>query len=319
MWPWLAISLAFSVVPGDYLVDMTLLVVAGPSNAGPGERARMLEAASEHLSKAGVANGDVIRLDVPGRGAGDEGDGPLRAEMEPMIPLLQSGSLFGAPLGLVVVDTQNLQKAEVETLANLLESADLAGTEIVLISAGALAKPLAVISKERGSTVTVAKMWERDATKWLADEARSRRIQLDKGAASALIQRYGSDTAAMGRALDQLAGLQGTVTEEIVLDRFKNRPDEPTWHITDAIGRGDVGEALRRLSDFLVHGHPLVYLATLESDLKRRSLAAAAPDETTFKEWVGGGSDRQLKYQLETAVTCERVGPPSCPVHAAQG
>jgi hypothetical protein len=38
----------------------------------------------------------------------------------------------------------------------------------------------------------------------------------------------------------------------------------------------------------------LVYLATLESDLKRRALAAAAPDEATFKDWVGGGSDRQL-------------------------
>ena len=55
-----------------------------------------------------------------------------------------------------------------------------------------------------------------------------------------------------------------------------------------------VGEALRRLADFLVHGHPLVYLATLESDLKRRSLASAAPDEATFRDWVGGGSDRQL-------------------------
>jgi hypothetical protein len=42
-----------------------------------------------------------------------------------------------------------------------------------------------------------------------------------------------------------------------------------------------------------VHGHPLVYLAALESDLKKRSLAAAAPDQQTLKEWVGG-SDRQL-------------------------
>ncbi|HEY5889685.1 MAG TPA: hypothetical protein VIW94_03150, partial [Acidimicrobiia bacterium] len=87
----------------------------------------------------------------------------------------------------------------------------------------------------------------------------------------------------------------GKITRDLVLDWFKNRPDEPAWHITDAIERGNVGEALRRLSDFLVHGHPLVFLAAVESDLKKRALAAAAPDEATFKEWVGGrSSDRAL-------------------------
>jgi hypothetical protein len=36
-----------------------------------------------------------------------------------------------------------------------------------------------------------------------------------------------------------------------------------------------------------VHGHPLVYLAAVESDLKKRALAAAAPDEATFRAWMG--------------------------------
>ena len=118
---------------------------------------------------------------------------------------------------------------------------------------------------------------------------------MEKGAADALLQRFGTDTASMGQALDQLEEVQGKITAELILDRFKNRPEEPTWVITDAIGKGDVGTALRRLSDFLVHGHPLVFLAALEADLKKRSLAAAAPDQETFKEWVGGrSSDRQL-------------------------
>ncbi|MEX0865517.1 MAG: hypothetical protein WD269_11715 [Acidimicrobiia bacterium] len=273
---------------------MTLLVISGPANAGPGERERMLDAANSHFTDCGVGGEQLVRIHVPGRGAGEEGEGPVRAEVEPMIPMLQSGSLFGESQGLELVDAQNLQKSEVETLVALLESADLASTEVVLVSVGALARPLAAIAKDRGSTQSVARMLERDVSKWLADEVKSRRIQMDKGATDALIQRYGTDTASLGRALDQLTGLPGKLTEEMILDRFRNRPDEPAWHITDAIGKGDVGEALRRLSDFLVHGHPLVYLATLESDLKRRALAAAAPDEPTFKDWVGGGSDRQL-------------------------
>lgn len=273
---------------------MALLVVTGPSNAGPGEREQMLGAANQHFIKKSMTRDQVVRIDVPGRGGGEIGSGALRAELEPMIPLLQSGSLFGEPEGLEIIDAQNLQKAEVETLAELLQGADLVNAEIVLVCAGALPKPLSAVAKERGSTHSIRKMWERQAAQWLEAEVEKRAMKIDRSAQKALLQRFGTDTASMGHALDQLAEVHGKITPELILDWFKNRPDEPTWQITDAISKGDVGLALRRLSDFLVHGHPLVYLAALESDLKRRSLAAAAPNEDTFKEWVGRGSDRQL-------------------------
>ncbi len=254
----------------------------------------MLDAAADHFAARGVDRAQVVRVDVPGRGAGEAGDGPLRAELEPMIPLLQSGSLFGEPLGLEVVDAQNLQKSEVETLVELIDGSDLSSVEVVLVAAGALAKPLTSLSKERGSTVSVRKMWERQAGQWLDAEISARGLEIDKKGVEALLQRFGTDTASMGHALDQLQEVTGKVSAELILDRFKNRPDEPPWQITDAISRGDVATALRRLSDFLVHGHPLVYLAALEGDLKRRALAAAAPDQETFKEWVGGVSERQV-------------------------
>lgn len=273
---------------------MALLVVAGPSNAGPGEREQMLHAANQHFIKKNMTRDQVVRIDVPGRGGGEAGSGAIRAELEPAIPLLQSGSLFGEPEGLEVIDAQNLQKAEVETLAELLEGADLVKTEIVLVCAGSLSKALSAVAKERGSTQSIRKMWERQAAQWLEAEVDKRGMKVDKAAQKALLQRFGTDTASMGHALDQLVEAQGKITADLILDWFKNRPDEPTWQITDAISKGDVGTALRRLSDFLVHGHPLVYLAALESDLKRRSLAAAAPDQDTFKEWLGRGSDRQL-------------------------
>ena len=294
MWPWPATWRAFSVVVDDYLGAVAFLIVAGPSNAGPGEREQMLAAAARHFADRGVDRRQVVRIDVPGRGAGGVGEGALRAELEPMIPLLQSGSLFGESVGLELVDAQNLQKSEVETLMELLDNAPLDTIEVVLVAAGTVAKPLTALAKDRGSLISIRKTWERQAEKWLADEVRRRRLSWEKGATEAMLQRFGSDTAGMGQALDQLEEVEAKITAKLILDRFKNRPDQPLWHITDAIARGDKGEALRRLSDFLTHGHPLVYLAALESDLKRRTLAAAAPDEDTFREWLGGGSDRAL-------------------------
>lgn len=255
----------------------------------------MLLSASKHLADHGVDRDQIVRIDVPGRGAGESGDGSLRVELEPMIPMLQSGSLFGEAVGLELVDAQNLQKSEIDALIGLLDSTDLVTTEVVLVAAGSVGKALSDVVKAKGTTVSIRKMWERQVGQWLGAELKERGMTLDGGAFDALLQRFGTDTASMSQALDQLVEVDGPVTSELILDRFKNRPDEPAWHITDAISKGDVGESLRRLSDFLVHGHPLVYLAALESDLKRRALAAAAPDEETFKGWVGGrSSDRQL-------------------------
>jgi len=250
----------------------------------------MLEIANTHLAERGVPPEQVVRIDVPGRGAGEAGEGAIRAELEPMIPFLQSGSLFGGSQGLEVVDAQNLQKVEVEALISMLETADLDVIEVVMLYAGAVPKAVRDLG---GETMPVKKMWERQAQQWLEAEVKSRDIDLDKSATQAIMKRFATDTASMGKALDQLEGSSGRITAESIMNRFKNRPDEPTWHITDAISTGDVATALRRLSDFLVHGHPLVYLAALETDLKKRALAATAPDQETLRQWVGG-SDRQI-------------------------
>jgi DNA polymerase III delta subunit len=289
-WLWPVTWSVFSVGSSDYLGGMPLLIVTGPSNAGPGERSQMLDIAAAHLAKRGVAADNVVRIDAPGRGAGEEGEGSLRAELEPMIPLLQSGSLFGDPPGLLLVDAQNLLKVEVETLTKLVDVSDLEAIEVVLVYGGAVPKAVRDLG---GESVSVSKMWERQASQWLDNEIKTRGLAFEKGATEAMLKRFGTDTASMGQALDQLAETSQKITAELIMDRFKNRPDEPTWHITDAIEKGDTATALRRLSDFLVHGHPLVYLAALESDLKKRALAAAADDKETLKTWIGG-SDRQL-------------------------
>lgn len=302
---------------------MSLLIVAGPTNPGPGEREKMLEIAGAHFAKRGVAPGEVVRIDVPGRGAGDEGEGPMRSELDPAIPLLQSGSLFGGTQGIELVDAQNLRKVELDALVQLMETSELGQVEAVFLWAGSVPKALKnLVSAGKGEIASVSRLKPREVGKWLDDQVALRELDFGSGAAQALLDHYGTDTAGMARALDQLAEAGSRITADAIHERFKNRPEEPTWLITDAIDKGDVATALRRLADFLVHEHPLVYLAVLETDLKKRALAAAAPDKETFVEWVGGGPpwsldrtwsqrarvrDSSLRNAQEALVRADRV------------
>ena len=57
-----------------------------------------------------------MRVDVPAPLAGSDeaGDGAMRADLEAVVPALQSGSLFGGQEGVLLVDAQSLLKAEAE-------------------------------------------------------------------------------------------------------------------------------------------------------------------------------------------------------------
>ena len=259
--------------------------VIGPREAGPGERQDMLQQAHALLAAAEVDG--VDRIDVPGRGAADDGEGagPRRGEVDRLVPALQSGSLFGGRRGVLVVDAHQLQAAEAALVAELATGLDSDSVVLVLVAEGGVPAALTKVIKAEGETHTVRKLTERDVFGWVREAGRERRLKVDTAAASALVQRFGTDTAAIGQALDQLVGA-GTVTAEMVTERFRNRPDEPMWYYADAVAEGDVGQALRRLSDFLTHGHPLQLLAFLESDLKRRALARAAPSLDVFAEWL---------------------------------
>lgn len=263
-----------------------LVHVQGPRDAGPGERQEMLERARRVFQEAGVS--DVVRVDVPPRGSDEEG---LREVMRSLVPALQSPSLFGGRRGVQVVDAENLQRAEAEVLGELAADLDPEAITTVFVSAGALPAPLAKAVRQSGEVSSVKKLRERDAAGRLAEELRRRHMKLSQEAGEALVQRFGSDVAGLSQALDQLASATGPLTRETILERFRNRPDEPMWHYADAVSDGDTGQALRRLADFLTHGHPLQLLAFLENDLRRRALAAAAPDLETFAVWAGSSAE----------------------------
>ncbi|MCJ7725849.1 MAG: hypothetical protein MUP76_05610, partial [Acidimicrobiia bacterium] len=259
--------------------------VLGPRDAGPGERLEMLRRARALLDQFEVDG--IDRIDVPPKGGGDEMEGSIRGAVESMVPALQSGSLFGGRRGVLVVDAHHLLKAEADIAASLVETMDGDSSVVVFVSDGSLPGALGKAVKAVGETISIKKMREKDAADWLANQARERRMRIEPEAANALLQRFGSDIASMSQALDQLAGTEGPVTVEEVNARFRNRPDEPMWHYSDAVSAGNTGEALRRLADFLTHGHPLQLMAFLLSDLRRRSVAAASPDIATFAERIG--------------------------------
>jgi DNA polymerase III delta subunit len=263
---------------------MAFYLISGPRDAGPGERALMFDRADAIFAESGIAAPE--RIDVTGRDAAESADSQLRESVQRIVPALQSGSLFGGASGVLVVDSQNLLKAEAEIIAELLKVADPESVTAVFLSSGKTPAPVAKVLKERGEAVSIKKMRERDAVRWLAEEARDRKLRLEPEAGTILVRHYGSDIAALGQALDQLAVDGSTITAETVEGRYVNRPDEPMWLLADAISEGKEGEALRRLADFLQHGHPLVVLSFLEGEVKRRSLAAIAPDVDTYASWV---------------------------------
>lgn len=264
----------------------SIVTVRGPREAGPGERDLMLTRAHEIFDQHEVA--DVTRIDVPPKGTADDSDGLLRSAVESAVPALQSGSLFGDRSGLLVVDAQWLLKAEATVLAELVELADGGAIVAVFVSAGAVPAPLGKALRGAGDSIEVKRLTERTAAEWLANAARSRRIRMHGDAVAALINRFGTDVASLGGALDQLQSSGEEISAEAVQARFRNRPDEPSWMYMDAVAAGDHGEALRRLEDFLEHGHPLILLAAINNDLRRRSLASSAPDYDTFADRDGG-------------------------------
>ncbi|MDH3306596.1 MAG: hypothetical protein OEO77_03640 [Acidimicrobiia bacterium] len=266
-----------------------IIHVKGPSSAGPGERQVMMDRAAQVIEQAEAA--EVVRVDVPQRGSDMDGDSALRGELEVIVPALQSGSLFGDKQAIEIVDAQWIQKSEAVILAELLPTIDPDAVVVVFVSAGVLPPTLAKVVKAEGETVSVQRFNPRSAREWLSHEVRERKLKVPADAMDALIQRFGTDVASLGQALDQLEMTGEAISRKDVLDRFKNRPDEGMWHYVDELTAGNTGGALRRLEDFLTHGHPLQLVGYLEGDVKKKALAAAAPDLATYAAWVGQSPD----------------------------
>lgn len=272
-----------------------VLAVVTPKNGGPGEREEGLEIARSHLRQAGVEPTQVIRMDVPssrGQGATSQGlpdhHGAFRQELLEMVPLLQSSSLFGLKQGLLLVDAHNLLAAECQALAEMLGGIDPSAVAVAMVAERSLPKTLAKKVRDIGKVQSLRLLWENQVHGWLDRQAREKGLRMSYQSRAALVQRFGTDRSALRRALEQLQGENRPITAEMIIDRFRNRPDQPVFRILDEILAGNAEAALRRLGDYLANarssgGRPHILLGALESDLRLRLMASQARDREHFR------------------------------------
>jgi DNA polymerase III delta subunit len=264
-----------------YIAAMGWYAIIGPRDAGATEREEMQSRAAKIFTAEGVE--DPHRIDVPGKAVSTDDDGgTLREAVQMIVPALQSGSLFGGKTGVAVVDAQQLLKAEIDAIVEILDNADPEQAVAVFLASGTLPAALKKRVAASGNVDTVKAATERDAATWIVTYAKEHQLKIDQDARSELLTTFGSNTAQMRSAIDQLAISGATISASDIRDNFTNRPDEPLWFLGDAIMAGKEGEALRRLSDFLEHQHPLILLSYLEGEVRKRSLAAVSPDYETF-------------------------------------
>lgn len=263
---------------------------------GPGEREEALGMGRRHLRRAGVESDQIVRMDVPpSRGAsgsapgGPDQQGVFRSELMGIVPLLQSSSLFGQKQGVLLVDANFLLASESQALADLLSAIDPAAVAVAIVANRSMPAPLARKVKEIGKVDTVRPLWENQVHGWLTRQIKEKGLRVGYQARAALVQRFGTDRAALGRALEQLQGENRPISAEMIVERFRNRPDQPVFRILDEILAGDSRSALRRLGDYLANarpsdGRPHILLGALESDLRLRLLASQARDREHFQQ-----------------------------------
>ncbi len=114
---------------------------------------------------------------------------------------------------------------------------------------------------------------KRGLSAFVGAEAKRRGIRLGSGAASALVDRIGPDLLALRSELEKLALFVSegeSVTARLVVDASAEVAEEPIWELTDAIGNGQTGEALRLLGRMRGAGAPApVILGSLASHWRK--------------------------------------------------
>ena len=278
-----------------------VLAVIIPGRGGPGEREEGLDTARKHLRRSGVEADQIIRMDVPSsRGAGapppgiPDQHGAFRHDLLEIVPLLQSSSLFGLKQGLLLVDAHNLLSSEFHALVELLPSIDPSAVAVAIVAEGSLPRALSNKIKEIGKIQSMRQLWENQVHGWLDRQAKEKGLRMGYQSRAALVQRFGTDRSALRRAMEQLQGENRPITAQMIIERFRNRPDQPVFRILDEILTGNTEAALRRVGDYLANarssdGRPHILLGTLESDIRLRLMASQARDREHFRQMEEAG------------------------------
>jgi len=117
----------------------------------------------------------------------------------------------------------------------------------------------------------------------ITDEAQSRGIQLEQGAAVHLANRVGYDIGLLLTELEKCSlrvGIEGVVTKQVIDEMTRRKPQETIFDLLDAIGARQTSKAMTLLRELLDGGEvPERILATLVSHLRRLWQVRAMMDQ----------------------------------------
>jgi DNA polymerase-3 subunit delta len=165
--------------------------------------------------------------------------------------------LFGGEGRLVVVDEVERWKAEdVKHVAAYLASPSPA---TVLALVGEEVKPDSVLAKAVAKAGDVLKydVAKRRVPEWAAEQFARLGARVEPDACRALVETVGDDLEELASEIDKLATWAGeeAITAEAVAQVAVGRAEMPTFAVTDAWGRRDVGAVLSATEALLERSH----------------------------------------------------------------
>lgn len=134
----------------------------------------------------------------------------------------------------------------------------------------------------------------RDLPAWLRTEAARRGIELDREAASVLVERMGESTVRLSNELDRLSlwlGGSGRVSRPDLEAMVADTSEEVAWALSDALVDGDIGAAQLAAERLAAQGESVTGLIYQAAKRLRAAHAALSAIEA-------GRSPRQVEGEL---------------------
>jgi len=180
----------------------------------------------------------------------------------------QTASAF-TPVRVLVVDwVENLSNAEQRELARHLEAAQ--GTFVILVEGprgrtesqrhtagdgkGRLSTELVKAVAEAGSAVECRALGRDEAVAWIVDQARGLGTPIMPAVAALLVERVGTDLGRLAREIEKLSLVaigERAISRQHVEEVTARTPEDNIFAVGDAIGAGDVDQALTVLRDLV--------------------------------------------------------------------
>jgi DNA polymerase-3 subunit delta len=209
----------------------------------------------------------------------DPPDGKGAPDAEALIGALSAMSLLGSRRYLLADHVDRWTKKQAETVAERLAGAD-PETTVVLVAHGSAPKPLLdAVRKLGGDLLSYEAPKARALPGWIAEEARSRGIELDRDAARLLVERMGESTARLATELDRLAlwaAEDRRVSAADLAAMVADTSEEMTWTLSDAVVERRAGDALATAERLMEQGASVAHLVYVLAGRLRKAVTALA-------------------------------------------